>query len=113
LAGIGLYGLMSFQVSERRREIGIRMALGADAGRVMGRVVADAVQITVAGVLAGGAVALATAQLLRTLLFGVTTYDPVTMITAPALLLITAIAACLAPAARAARVDPMITLRAE
>jgi putative ABC transport system permease protein len=113
MAGIGLYGLTSYHVSERRREIGIRMALGADAGRVMGRVVADAVQITVAGVLVGGAVALAAAQLLRTLLFGVTTYDPVTMIAAPALLLMTAIAACLGPAARAARVDPVLTLRAE
>jgi putative ABC transport system permease protein len=113
MAGIGLYGLTSYHVSERRREIGIRMALGADAGRVMGRVVADAVQITVAGLLVGGAVGLATAQLLRTLLFGVTTYDAVTMITAPALLLITAIAACLGPAARAARVDPMLTLRTE
>ena len=113
MAGIGLYGLTSYHVSERRREIGIRMALGADAGRVMGRVVADAVQITVAGVLVGGAVALAAAQLLRTLLFGVTTYDAVTMITAPALLFLTAIAACLGPAARAARVDPMLTLRAE
>jgi predicted permease len=113
MAGVGLYGLTSYHVSERRREIGIRMALGADAARVMVRVVGDAVQITVAGVLVGLAVALAAAQLLRTLLFGVTTYDPVTIITAPALLLIIAIAACLEPAARAARVDPMLTLRAE
>jgi putative ABC transport system permease protein len=113
MAGVGLYGLTSYHVNERRREIGIRMALGADAGRVMLRVVGDAVQITVAGMLVGVAVALAAAQLLRTLLFGVTTYDPVTMITAPALLLITAIVACLEPAARAARVDPMLTLRAE
>ena len=79
----------------------------------MARVVRDAVQTTGAGVLCGAAVALAAAQLLRTLLFGVTTHDSVTMITAPALLLITAIAACLGPAARAARVDPMITLRTE
>ncbi len=113
MAGIGLYGLTSYHVSERRREIGIRMALGADAGRVMAGVMGDAVQITVAGVLVGGAVALAAAQLLRTLLFGVTTYDAVTMMAAPALLLITAIAACLEPAARAARLDPMLTLRAE
>ena len=113
MAGIGLYGLTSYHVSERRREIGIRMALGADAGRVMVGVVGDAVQIAVYGVLVGGAAALATAHLLRTLLFGVTTYDAVTMITAPALLLMTAIAACLGPAARAARVDPMLTLRAE
>jgi ABC-type antimicrobial peptide transport system permease subunit len=113
MAGIGLYGLTSYHVSERRREIGIRMALGADAGRVMRAVVGDAVRITVGGVIVGGAVALAAAQLLRTLLFGVTTYDAVTMITAPALLIITAIAACLEPAARAARVDPILTLRAE
>lgn len=113
MAGIGLYGLTSYHVSERRREIGIRMALGADAGRVVVGLVGEAFRITVTGVVVGGAVALAVAQLLRTLLFGVTMYDAVTMITAPALLIITAIAACLEPAARAARVDPMLTLRAE
>ncbi len=113
MAGVGLYGLTSYQVNQRRREIGIRMALGADAGRVIGRVVGDAVTITAVGVLVGGAAALATAQLLRALLFGVTMYDAVTMIAAPALLLMTAIAACLEPAARAARVDPVLTLRAE
>jgi ABC-type antimicrobial peptide transport system permease subunit len=89
------------------------MALGADAGRVMAGVVVDAVRITLAGVLVGLAVALAAAQLLRTQLFGVTTYDAVTMIAAPAVLLITAVVACLEPAARAARVDPLIALRAE
>ena len=113
MAAVGLYGLTSYHVSERRREIGIRMALGADAGRVMVRVVGDAVRITAAGILVGLGVALAAAQLLRTLLFGVATYDPVTMLTAPALLLIIAIVACLEPAARAARVDPILTLRAE
>jgi predicted permease len=113
MGGVGLYGLTSYQVSERRREIGIRMALGADAGRVMAGVVVDAVRITLAGVLVGLAVALAAAQLLRTQLFGVTTYDAVTMIAAPAVLLITAVVACLEPAARAARVDPLIALRAE
>jgi putative ABC transport system permease protein len=113
MAGVGLYGLTSYHVGERRREIGIRMALGADAGRVLVGVVGDAVKITAVGVLAGGAAALAVAQLLRTLLFGVTTYDPVTIITIPALLLIIAVAACLEPATRAAHVDPMLTLRAE
>ena len=113
MAGVGLYGLTSYHVSERRREIGIRMALGADARRVMGGVVGEAIQITAVGVLVGGAAALATAQLLRTLLFGVTAYDPVTMITAPSLLLMIALAACVEPAARAARVDPMLALRAE
>jgi predicted permease len=113
MAAVGLYGLTSYHVSERVREIGIRMALGANASRVMIRVVGDAVQITVAGVLVGLCGALAAAQLLRALLFGVTTYDPVTMIAASTLLLITAIVACLEPAARAARVDPMLALRAE
>ncbi len=113
MAGIGVYGLTSYHVSERRREIGIRMALGADARRVMGLVVGGAIQITAVGVLVGGAAALAAAQVLRTLLFGVTTYDPITVIGAPALLLLTAMFACLGPAARAARVDPVLTLRAE
>ena len=113
MAGIGLYGLTSYHVSERRREIGIRMALGADSWRVMAGVVRGAVQITTVGVLVRRAAALAAAQVLRTLLFGVTTYDPVTMIAAPALLLVIALVACLEPAARAARVDPIQTLRAE
>ena len=113
MAGVGLYGLTSYHVSERVREIGIRMALGADAKRVVVGVMGDAVRTTALGVLLGGGAGLAIAQLLRTLLFGVTTYDPVTMITAPALLLMISIGACLEPASRAARVDPMLTLRAE
>jgi putative ABC transport system permease protein len=113
MAGIGLYGLTSYYVSERHREIGIRMALGADAGRIMASVMGGAIRITLVGVVGGAVVALAAAQLLRTLLYGVTTYDAVTMTMAPALLIGTAIAACLAPAARAARVDPMLALRAE
>lgn len=113
LAAIGLYGLTSYQVSERRREIGIRMALGADARRVVNGVLSDAFRVTIVGVVAGAAAALAVAQLLRTLLFGVTTYDPITMLVAPALLLVAALLACVAPALRATRVDPMVTLRAE
>jgi putative ABC transport system permease protein len=113
MAGVGLYGLTSYHVSERVREIGIRMALGADAGRVLAGVVGEGVRITVVGALLGGIAAVAVAQLLRTLLFGVATYDMVTMITAPALLLAISIVACLGPASRAARVDPLLTLRAE
>jgi ABC-type antimicrobial peptide transport system permease subunit len=113
MAAVGIYGLTSYQVSERRREIGIRMALGADPWGVLVRVVRDGVTITGVGVLSGSIAALAAAQLLRTLLFGISTYDPITLITAPALLVATAIAACVGPAARAARVDPMITLRTE
>jgi hypothetical protein len=113
MAGVGLYGLTSYQVSERRREIGIRMALGADSRRVTSGVVRDAVSVTAAGVAVGLGGALAAAPLLRTLLFGVTTYDAVTLIAAPALLLMTALVACLEPAARAARVDPVRALRYE
>jgi putative ABC transport system permease protein len=113
MAGVGLYGLTAYHVSERVREIGIRMALGADAKRVLAGVVGSAIQITSVGVLFGAAAGFAVAQFLRSLLFGVTTYDLVTMITAPALLLIIAILACLEPASRAARVDPMLSLRAE
>jgi hypothetical protein len=75
--------------------------------------VRDAVSVTAAGVAVGLGGALAAAPLLRTLLFGVTAYDAVTMIAAPALLLMTALVACLEPAARAARVDPIVALRAE
>lgn len=113
MSGVGLYGLTSYYVSERRREIGIRMALGADARRVVNAVLGDAFRVTVGGVAAGAAVALAVAQLLRTMLFGVTTYDAATLLVAPALLLAAALIACLAPAVRATRVDPMLTLRAE
>ena len=111
LAGVGLYGLTSYYVSERRREIGIRMALGADARRVVNGVLGDAFRVTAVGVIAGGAAALAVAQLLRTLLFGVTTYDVATLLVAPTLLLGAALIACLAPAVRATRVDPMLALR--
>lgn len=113
MSGIGLYGLTSYYVSERRREIGIRMALGADARRVVNGVLGDAFRVTVGGIAAGAAGALAVAQLLRTMLFGVTTYDAATLLVAPALLLAAALIACLAPAIRATRVDPMLTLRAE
>ena len=101
----------------RRQDTGIAVEntanVWADSRRVTAGVVFDAVRITAAGVLVGLVAALAAAQLLRTLVFGVTTYDAVTMLAAPALLLITAIVACLEPAARAARVDPMHALRAE
>jgi ABC-type antimicrobial peptide transport system permease subunit len=113
LAAIGLYGLMAYAVAQRRREIGIKVALGAEPRRVMTEVVRDGLAVTLAGVAAGFAGALATVQLVRSLLFGVTPHDPLTLAAAPASLVAVAIVACLLPAARAARVDPMIALRAE
>ena len=113
LAGVGVFGLMSYAVAQRRREIGIRMALGANPRGMMILVVRDGLAITIAGVAAGLVAALATAQLLRSLLFGVTPHDPVALLAAPAFLVLTAMVACWLPARRAARVDPMIALRAD
>jgi predicted permease len=113
LAGIGLYGLMAYGVAQRRREIGIRVALGAEPRRVMADVVRDSVAVALGGVAIGFVAALATVQLVKSLLFGVTPHDPVTLFVAPASLIAIAIAASMLPAARAARVDPMVALRAE
>jgi putative ABC transport system permease protein len=113
LAAIGLYGLMSYTVTQRRREISIRVALGADPRRVMTGIVGDGLMVTLVGVAAGFAAALATVQLVKSLLFGITVYDPATLLAAPTSLIVIAVIACLFPAARAARVDPALALRAE
>jgi putative ABC transport system permease protein len=113
MAAIGLYGLMRYAVTQRQREIGIRMALGADAVRVMRDVIRDGLAVSVGGVGIGLAVALATTQVVKSLLFGVTPRDPVTLLTAPALLVAFTLLASAVPAIRAAHVDPMIVLRAE
>jgi len=113
LSAIGLYGLMSYSVAQRRREIGIRIALGADRTRVMREIVRDGLSITLAGVAVGLAAAMAAVQLVRSLLFGITPHDPLALAAAPLTLIAVAIAACLIPAARAAQTDPMVALRAE
>jgi ABC-type antimicrobial peptide transport system permease subunit len=113
LAGIGLYGLMAYGVAQRRREIGIRVALGAEPRRVMTDVMRDGIAVALGGIAIGFAAALATVQLVKSLLFGVTPHDPVTLLIAPASLLVIAVAASMLPAARAARVDPMVALRTE
>jgi predicted permease len=113
LAAVGLYGLMAYTVAQRRREIGLRIALGAEPRRVMADVVRDGVSVALAGIGVGFAGALAAVQLVRSLLFGVAPHDPLTLAAAPASLLAVTVLACLAPAARAARVDPMISLRSE
>jgi predicted permease len=113
LAGVGLFGLMSYAVAQRRREIGIRMALGADRHRVVRQVVFDGLTVTVAGLAVGVVAALAIVRVVETLLFGVTPEDPLTLAAAGASLLAIAILACAVPASRAARVDPMIALRGD
>jgi hypothetical protein len=113
LVSIGLYGLMSYTVAQRRREMGIRIALGADAQTVIRGIVAEGLRVTILGVLVGFAAALASVKLVRSLLFGVTPYDSITFVGASVLLLAVAVIACAIPAVRAAATDPMLTLRAE
>ena len=113
LAAVGLYGLMSYAVAHRTREIGIRVALGAAPARVTRDVMRDGLAITLAGVGVGAPAALAAVQLVRSLLFGITPYDPLTALVAPLVLLAVAAFACFFPARRASRVDPLVALRCE
>jgi putative ABC transport system permease protein len=111
LAVIGTYGVISYSVSQRKREIGIRMALGAQTEQILGRVVGEGLKLVMIGLGIGVAAALALTQLLKWLLFGIEAYDPPTFIAIAAMLMTAGVLACLVPALRAARVDPMVTLR--
>jgi putative ABC transport system permease protein len=113
LAVTGLYGVMSTHVAQRTREIGIRMALGADASRVSGQVVRHGMRLALAGVAIGIAAAVVGTRLLTSLLFGVSPVDPLTLVLATLLLLLAALGASYLPARRATRVDPMVALRYE
>jgi putative ABC transport system permease protein len=111
LAVTGLYGIMGTYVAQRTREIGIRMALGADSGAVSRQVVRQGMRLAFAGVAAGLAATLVGTRLLRSLLFGVGPVDPLTLVSATLLLLLAALSATFVPARRATRVDPMVALR--
>jgi putative ABC transport system permease protein len=113
LAAIGIYGVMAYLVSQRTREIGIRMALGARPASVVGLVVSYALALAVGGVLVGIVGAAVLTRLIAGMLFGVSPSDPLTFATIALALIATALAATLTPARRAARVDPMVALRAE
>jgi predicted permease len=113
LAALGLYGVIAYSVEQRRQEIGIRMAIGAQRRDVLQLVLASGLRLVGAGVALGLVGALALTRVLQSLLFGVTAHDPLVFVGDSALLLAVATAACLLPAVRAARVDPMTTLRAE
>jgi putative ABC transport system permease protein len=111
LAAVGLYGLLTHQVVQRTREIGIRMALGARAGDVSRLVVLDGLGLAALGVALGTALALGASRLLGSLLYGVTAADPVTYAAVALLLLVVAALASFIPARRATRVDPMVAFR--
>jgi putative ABC transport system permease protein len=113
LAAIGVYGLMSYSVEQRTQEIGIRLALGAEAGQVRNMVIAQGMALAIAGVAIGMAAALALSRLIETLLFGVTARDPVVFIAVPAVLTAVALIAVWLPALRATRIDPIDALRCE
>jgi hypothetical protein len=113
VAGVGLYGRMSYEVTQRAREISIRMALGAEWLRVMGEVVRDGLVVASSGAAVGFAVGLGAVRLLRSLLFGIGPYDPLTLGAAVAVLLLMGGVACVPPALRAARLDPLEVLRQE
>jgi predicted permease len=113
LAAIGIYGVLSYVVTQRRREIGIRMALGAERALVLRGVVGQGLKLTCVGLVAGLAGALVLTQLMKTLLFEVRPNDPATMASVAALITAVAAAASLIPAFRATRVDPIVVLKDE
>jgi putative ABC transport system permease protein len=113
LAAIGTYGVLSYVVAQRRREIGIRMALGAERALVLRSVMGQGLQLTCVGLVAGLTGALVLTRLMETLLFGVRPSDPATLAGVAALITAVAAAASLVPAVRATRVDPMVALRDE
>jgi predicted permease len=113
LASVGLYGLLSYEVSRRTREIGIRVALGAQAGSVLKLVLRQGIVLVVVGAAVGIGVALGVTRYLSSMLYDVHANDPLTIIAVAVLLTLVALAACYIPARRATRVDPLVALRYE
>jgi putative ABC transport system permease protein len=113
MACVGIYGVMAYLVSQRNNEIGIRLALGANPGSILTLVLGQGMKLVLIGVAVGLAAACMLTRLIRTLLFGVNPFDPLTFVAVACLLTTVALAACYFPAHRATQIDPMIALRNE
>jgi predicted permease len=113
LAAAGIYGVMSYQVGLRTREMGLRMALGADRRRIFSLIIGRGIKLALAGAIIGAAVSLALGRLVAGQLYGVSAYDAPTLVGVSLILIAVATLACYLPARRATRVDPMVALRAE
>ncbi len=113
LAAFGIYGLLSYTVAQRRREIGVRMALGAQRGDILALVVRQGAALVAAGAVVGLLAAFASSRVMESFLYGITTDDRLTFVAAPLVLIVVALVACWLPARRATRIDPMDALRVE
>jgi ABC-type antimicrobial peptide transport system permease subunit len=110
---VGIYGVLAYAVSQRTPEIGIRMALGADRGRVVGMVVRQGMGMALVGVAGGVVAAAGLTRFMQGMLYGVTPQDPATFASVPLVFAAVALVACWVPAVRAARVRPAVALRGE
>jgi putative ABC transport system permease protein len=113
LAAVGIYGVLAWTVSERTREIGIRLALGAQSGDVLKLVIGQGLRLTLLGLAVGLTASLPAARAMKSMLFGVGVGDPTTFAVIALLLVFTALLACYFPARRATKVDPVVAIRSE